>query len=72
MIKEKRNLIHDLKAELDQVNTCFNCIVYDLKDDQKPSPDDISDLKKSMLKFGMFFEELTRDFNKEGDNGLTK
>ncbi len=72
MIKEKRNIIHDLKAELDQVNTCFNCIVFDIKDGQKPSFDDISDVKKSLLKFGTFFEEMTKEFNKEDENESTK
>lgn len=72
MTKEKRSLIHDLKGELDQINTCFNCIVFDMKEGQRPSADDILDVKKSLLKFGTFFEEMTKEFNKEEVNESTK
>lgn len=71
MIKEHRNQIHDLRAELDQINTCFSCIVFDLKDGQKPAVDDIGDVKKSIERFSVLFEQLTKDYQRI-ENELTK
>lgn len=70
MNKEKRHLIHDLKNELDQISTCLNCIVFDLKEGQEPSLDDIADVKKSLRRFGMFFEELTKGQIKGVENDI--
>lgn len=65
MNKKMQNIIHDLKGELDQVNTCFNCIVFDFKDGKNPSPDDIADAKRSIQRFNAFFEELTKGYEHE-------
>ena len=65
MNKEIQNIIHDLRGELDQVNICFNCIVFDFKEDKKPSSDDIADAKKSIQRLGALFETLTKGHENE-------
>lgn len=70
MNKESRNLIHDLKGELDQISTCFNCIVFDLKEGQEPALDDVADVKKSLQRFTVFFEELTTKKVKVTENDV--
>jgi SMC interacting uncharacterized protein involved in chromosome segregation len=68
MTKNTRNIIHDLKAELDMINTCFNCIVFDVKENSHPSDDDIDDVKKSLHKFSMLFDEMTKSKIKGKEN----
>jgi hypothetical protein len=60
MNQEMRNLLHDLRGQLDQVNTCFSCIVFDLKDKKEPSNTDMEDLEKSLDSFRDHFEKFNK------------
>lgn len=65
MNTQVKNLIHDLRGKLDQINTCFSCIVFDLREMQKPNEADISDLKKSLDSFNAYFEVFTKNLKEK-------
>ncbi|MDH4468002.1 MAG: hypothetical protein QE271_08090 [Bacteriovoracaceae bacterium] len=64
MNNELRNLMHDLRGKLDQINTCFACIAFDIKDNKLPKDDDFIDLKKSHSGFENDFNKLASHFKK--------
>lgn len=61
MNAEVKDLIHDLRGKLEQVNTYFQCIIFDLKEEKLPSELDVVDLRKSLDLFNKHFDSLIKN-----------
>jgi len=48
---ETKHALHDLRSLIDQINTLYTCIVFDLKDKATYHDDDFNHLKKVIAEF---------------------
>lgn len=57
---ETNKIIHNFKKELDEVRTTLECVVFDLKNSDKPDLDDLKDLAVSVNKIDSYIKELKK------------
>jgi hypothetical protein len=63
-----KNLIHDMRGSLALINSCFECIVVDLKDNVQPSKDDMADLEQGIDRFKCLLRQLEENCTKQVHN----
>jgi hypothetical protein len=65
MNKETQNILHDLRRQISSMDTCLKCIAFDLKDEAKPSADDVNEIKESLKNFETIFKTFAKGLNYE-------
>lgn len=59
-----KDILHDLNKRRDQINCCYECIVHDLRENEKPQEDDIKELNEASLELVSLIKTLTNELNK--------
>jgi len=67
-----KNLFHDLNKRRDQMNTCYECILHDYRQGERPLDEDLKELQEFSEVFLNLAKKLSNEFSQGVSNELGK
>lgn len=67
-----KNLFHDLNKRRDQMNTCYECILHDYRQGERPLDEDLKELQEFSEVFLNLAKKLSNEFGQGVSNELGK
>lgn len=72
MSQKLKNLFHDLNKHRDQLNTCYECILHDYRQNERPLDEDLKELEELAGDFLNLAKNLSNEIGQGVLNELGK
>lgn len=70
MSQNIKNLFHDLNKRRDQMNTCYECILHDYRQGERPLDEDLKELQELSEVFSKLAKKLSSEFGQGVSNEM--